>query len=240
MTSHIQGVYIFKADSGITLYSRRTLGIEEDLFSAFLSALNGLFCCFSLGGISTFASENFIVYLASANNVLTSLIVDNDHKSDKYFNLAYEIGNQYYKKFASSIDKKTSIMAPPKDQFDGLLDQIISNFDKFSVEQQEIIKLFKINSNGDLEIFEFLDEKQLYSQSMFIAVNYITKQIFIIENVDSNVSSRQLFLANKAISAMNQRDLKSEFTIRQVSDPWDFERVVGQITRLLKRESFNS
>lgn len=235
----IQGVYIFKADSGVTLYSRRTLGIEEDLFSAFLSALKGFFSSFSLGGLSTFASDTFIVYLASANNVLTSLIVGNDQKSDKFFNLAFEIGRQYYKKFAHNIDSRISIMVPPKEQFDPLLDQILSDFDKVSVEQQEIIRLYKLNPSGELDLFEFIDEKQLYGQTLFIAVNFVTKHIFIIENIDSNISSRQLFFANKAVSTMNQRDLKSEFVIRQVSDPWDLERVITQISKLLKRESIN-
>ena len=67
----IEGVYIFKSDSGITLYSKKEVDVQEDLFSAFLSALKGFFNSFSLGGLSSFASENYIVYLPMINQTST-------------------------------------------------------------------------------------------------------------------------------------------------------------------------
>ena len=97
----IEGVYIFKSDSGITLYSKKNVDVQEDLFSAFLSALKGFFNSFALGGLSSFASENYIVYLASNNNVLTALVVSNDDKSDKYFNIAFEICVEFFKEYKS-------------------------------------------------------------------------------------------------------------------------------------------
>jgi hypothetical protein len=60
----IVAVLLFKSDSGSTLYSRKSKDVQEDLFSAFLTALKSFFSDFALGGLSTFASEEFIVYLA--------------------------------------------------------------------------------------------------------------------------------------------------------------------------------
>ena len=233
----IDGVYLFKSESGIPLYSRKNVDVEEDLFSAFLSALKGFFNSFALGGLSTFASDDYIFYLASANNVLTSLIVDNRRKSDKYFNLAYEISIQYYKKFKNTVDSDTSISSPPKEEFDPILDQIIEKFEKTPEEQDELIKLYKINSDGGLEQFDFFTERELYDLAVFVAVNFVTKHIFIIENAEEDVPSRILFFANKAVSNMNQREFKSEFIIRNVSDPYALEMVVDQISKLLRGES---
>ncbi len=234
---HIAGIYLFKADSGIPLYSQKTVNVQEDLFSAFLSALKQFFNSFSLGGLSSFASEDYIFYLASANNVLTAIIVDNKQKSDKFFNLAYKISIEFYNNFKNIVDTKSSVIAPKKEIFDPILDKILDQFDKTSTEHQELIKLYKVLSNGELEQFSFFSERQLYELTIFVAVNFVTKQIFVIENYEENVSSRLLFMASKAVSNMNQREFKSEFSIRNVSDPWDMERVIQQISKLLKGES---
>ena len=235
---NIDGIYMFKGDSGIPLYSRKTVHVEEDLFSAFLSALKGFFQSFSLGGLSSFSSENFIFYLASANNVLTAIIVDNKFKSDKYFNLAYKICSEYYKNFKDIVDSSSSIISPSKSQFDPILDEIIDSFESDSEEQKELIKLFKVLKAGDLEEFNFESEESLFNLPLFIAINYVTKQIFVIENSEEGVSSRLLFLANKSVTNLNQKELKSEFSVRNVSDPWDLERVVQIISKLLVGESF--
>jgi hypothetical protein len=233
----IAGVYIFKSDSGITLYSRRTVGVEEDLFSAFLSALKGFFSSFSLGGLSSFASENFIIYLASANNVLTALIVENNFKSDKYFSLAYEICLKFYENYKKVVDSQTSIHVPNKEAFDAILDAIVQKMDKNSENQQEFIKLYNVSKNGELEIFEFTSEDDLYKRPLFIVANFVTKQIFVIENPNATISSRLLFLANKSITNLNANEFKSEFTVRNVSDSWDLERVIKQVSTLLLHES---
>lgn len=230
------GIYIFKSDSGTTLYSRQAKDVQEDLFSAFLTALKGFFSDFALGGLSSFASDNYMIYLASASNVLTSIIVNNELKSDKYFKLAYEISFEFYEHYKEIIDKKVTFILPKKEEFDLILDKIVEDFDKKTEIQKEIIKLYNIDSNGDLEMFDFINEEQLFGLPLFIAVNFITKQILVIENADENVPSRKLFFASKQTSKMNQHEFKSQFQIVNVSDPWDFERIVEQISKLLARE----
>lgn len=234
---NIAGIYLFQADSGISLYSRKTVNVEEDLFSAFLSALKQFFNSFALGGLSTFASENFIFYLASGNNVLTAIIVDNKNKSDRYFNLAFKINTEFYNQFKNIVDSKFSVKAPNKELFDPVLDKTLAQFDKTPEEHQELIKLYKVLSSGELEQFSFFSERQLYELTIFVAVNFVTKHIFVVENYEESVSSRLLFMASNAVSNMNQREFKSEFAIRNVSDPWDMERVIQQISKLLRGEA---
>lgn len=234
----IEGVYIFKADSGITLYSKKEVDVQEDLFSAFLSALKGFFNSFSLGGLSSFASENYIVYLASSNNVLTALIVDTKDKSDKFFNIAYDICTEFYKNYKQVVDTKSAVMVPNKENFDVVLQNIKDKYeDEETVVQHELIQLYKVSNTGDLELFTYENEDQLYRESLFIALNFVTHQIFIVENPGNSPSNRLLFLAGKAVAEMNQKEFKSEFSVRNVSDPWDLERVISQIKNLITGES---
>jgi len=233
----VDGIYIFKADAGTTLYSRRTKNVHEDLFSAFLTALQGFFSDFALGGLSSFTSDNYMIYLASSNNVLTSLIINKEQKSDKYYNLAFEISCQFYTEFKTTIDNPISLTLPNKNQVDSILESVFEEFEKLSEVQQEIVKLYEIDAQGELAIFDYINEEQLYNLSLFVAVNFVTKQIYVIENVEEGVSSRKLFLANKSVTNLNQREFKSQFTIRNVSDPWDFERVVEQVSNLLSKDA---
>ena len=233
----IEGVYIFKSDSGITLYSKKNVDVQEDLFSAFLSALKGFFNSFALGGLSSFASENYIVYLASNNNVLTALVVSNDDKSDKYFNIAFEICVEFFKEYKSVVESRNAVNVKNKERFDVILDNILSKSEELSTTQQELIKLYKVSSNGDLELLDFINEDHLYNQNLFIAVNFVTKQVYVVENSELSPSNRLLFLAGKAVNELNQKEFKSEFTVRNVSDPWDLERIIDQIKNLLTGES---
>lgn len=234
----VDGLYILKSDSGTTLYSRKTGEIQEDLFSAFLTALKNFFDNFALGGLSSFSSENYMVYLASKDNVLTSLIVNSEFKSDNYFNLAFDISSRFYNKYKDIVtSSKPLIVLPDLKEFETVLDSLIEEGTTKTTEESTVIKLFKIDSDGELESFDFVDEEQLYKLPVFVAINYLAKQIYIIENTEQNVSSRSLFMANRATSSLNQRDLKNEFTTRHVADQWDFERIVEQIIKLIKRES---
>ena len=114
---------------------------------------------------------------------------------------------------------------------------ILNESDKRIEKQQELIKLYKLSKSNDLLPFEFINENQLFNQDLFVAVNVVTRQIFVIENAESNVSSRLLYLTNKAVTNLNQLEFKSEFAVRNVSDIWDFERLIGQITHILNKES---
>ena len=114
---------------------------------------------------------------------------------------------------------------------------MVNEFETSEPIQLDLIHLYKVTNNGDLVSFVFSNEDQLYNEDLFVAVNLVTKKLFIVENTEQGVSSRKLFLANKAASKLNQTELKSEFEIRNVSDPWDFERIIDMISKLIRKES---
>ena len=234
---NIKGIYIFKSDSGITLFSKRILDIQEDLFNAFLSALKEFFNSLSLGGLSSFATEDYIFYLASWNNVSATLVVDQDEKSDKYFNIAYDLCSQFYNKFEKYVNSETALFIPNVDQFEQKVEEILSYSEVKIEKQQELIRLYKLSKSSELVPFEFINEHQLFNQDLFVAVNMVMKQIFVIENAESSVSARLLYLINKAVTNLNQIEFKSEFSVSNISDIWDFERLIGQITHILNKES---
>ena len=136
----IAGIHIVEAESGLSLYSKSTENlIQPDLFSAFLIALKGFFSDFSLGGLSNFASESYIIYLASVNKVLTVLIVEKAFKSDKYFNLAYEISIQFYQKYISIIDSNYKLVNKDEIHFDDILYKLLDFIDENEKDGQELI-----------------------------------------------------------------------------------------------------
>ena len=232
----IAAIFIFKSDSGSTLYSRKTKDVQEDMFSAFLSALKSFFSDFALGGLSSFASEDYIVYLASTHNVLTSILIEKKLASEKYFSLAFQIADGFYQDYNDIVDSSNPIIPSDRIQFDRTLDEIIEIFDYKTELQKKIIRLFEIKSNGESKPFVFSNSDQLITLPVFVAVNLITKQIYIMEN-DENVSNRILFFANKFATNLNQREFRSEFEIRNISEPWDIERLIDQFNNLLSGEN---
>lgn len=231
----IKGIYIFRTESGITLFSRRMLDVQEDLVSAFISALKDFFNSFSLGGLCTFASENYIFYLASEYNVSTALIVDKNDKSERYFNIAYKISRNFYYKYKHYLEKDISLQIPNIEEFDSVVNEVLASTQE-SEQQKELIKLYKFNKSEELQSFIFESESQLFNLPLFVAVNSVTRKIFVVENNEANISNRVLYLTNKAVSSLNQMDYKSKFKIRNISDSWDFERIILEISKILKDE----
>ena len=236
----IQGIYIFKSDSGITLYSKKIVNINEDILSAFLSAIKDFFKSLSLGGLSTFSSDNYIFYLASYSNVTTAIIINRENKNDVYFNLAYQISIEFFKKYESHVLSEESLFIPNVEAFDESIGHIIANLSKISQKQKELIGIFKLAKSGELEQIDFVNEMQLYNMSLFVAINFITKNIFVIEQSEANVPSRLLYLANREVNRLNQNEYRSEFKIRNISDPFDFERLITHINHVLNYELMNA
>ena len=229
---NIKGLFIFRADSGITLYSKRSLEINEDLLSAFMSAIREFFASLSLGGLSTFSTDYYVFYYTSINNVATVLVLDESDKSDLYYSLCFEICSQFYSNFKSFINSD-ALHIPNVEQFADTIADLLEAFDKKEQIQQELIQLYKINKSNELESFSFINENQLFNMNLFVAVNIINKRIYVVENEANNVPGRLLYLANKEVINMNQREFKSEFDIKNLSDEWDFDRIIGVINNVL-------
>ncbi|MHA2364189.1 MAG: hypothetical protein ACXAC7_09545 [Candidatus Hodarchaeales archaeon] len=236
-----EAIFILNADSGMNLYSRTSKNIQEDLFSAFLSALKSFFTDFALGGLSSFSTEDYNVYLASNHNILTSILVKKNIPSDKYYSMAYEISDSFYTKFQKQILKTEPLVVADcfKTEFEPILDTIIENYEIKTVKKQNIFQLYTIESDGDLMSVDFENQDQLYSHQIIIIVNKIIKIIYILE-MDENVSNRLLFLANREISNLNQREFKSEFKIRNISEQIDCERLIDEVSNIILEKAKKS
>ena len=111
----IKGIYLFKADSGITLYSKKDSDISEiheDLLTAFMSAIREFFTSLELGGLSAFSTENYNIYYVCVNNIATVLIVNQQDKSDKFYRLSYEICSQFFSRYKKYLISDISLNIP--------------------------------------------------------------------------------------------------------------------------------
>ncbi|MFX0084743.1 MAG: hypothetical protein ACFFAU_03640 [Candidatus Hodarchaeota archaeon] len=82
--------------------------------------------------------------------------------------------------------------------------------------------LITLNTNFDLKIY-----------SVLILVNRIIKRIFIIK-LNDTIPQRLVFLAGRTASNLNSKRFKSEFNIRNVTDPLEREMILEKIGILQK------
>ncbi|OLS26888.1 MAG: hypothetical protein HeimC3_06450 [Candidatus Heimdallarchaeota archaeon LC_3] len=228
----IIAVFVFKSDSGTLLFSRKNTKFDEDLFSAFLSALKSFFSSFTLGGLSSFASDNYIVYLISIHNLLTSIIVDKQKKSEKYYLLGNEVSESFYDEYKSIVDSTAPLIRTDYINFDNNLDEILRNFNSKIDGKKDLIKFYQIDNRGFGKQFGFISIDHLYTLPIFVVVNLITNEIFVLEN-DETISRKIVFNANKFASNVNQREYKSMLKIKNTSGPWDCERLINEFSDVL-------
>ncbi|MHA1983023.1 MAG: hypothetical protein ACW967_01635 [Candidatus Hodarchaeales archaeon] len=228
----IVAVFIFKAITGATLYSKKILIFHDDLFAAFLSAFRTFFNEFLLGGLTLFASNEYILYLVSKNDLLTTIIVDKKKKSNKYYSLGYKITEEFYNDYKSIIEDTTPLIPTHQIKFDEKLFEILENYNVQIVTHLDVLKFYQIDSNGIGKEFSFISEDHLFSIPLFLVSNLVTNQIFILEN-DNSLPRKAVFQANKFASNLNQQQHKSLFTIRNVSEPWDCERLITEFRNIL-------
>jgi hypothetical protein len=91
----IDGVIIFEAESGIPLFSRLPDDVDPELFSGFISAIGHFTGEMTLGGLSLFATEEKVVYLARGEQTITALIAPKKSEFDVASQFAKDLGNQF-------------------------------------------------------------------------------------------------------------------------------------------------
>ncbi|OLS26883.1 MAG: hypothetical protein HeimC3_06400 [Candidatus Heimdallarchaeota archaeon LC_3] len=233
----ITAILILHSESGINLFSQKLKNLQEDLFSAFLSALKGFFNTLSLGGLSSFTTEDYVVFLVSKKNILTSVIVEKKDYSEKYFSLAFNISNSFLNKFKKTLERPNGIfnLSAVKSGFDPLLNEILEEFqiNRDHKPSEEIIRLYVMETTGKLKKVLFTGIDQLFLIPLLIVVNFITKKIFVLEN-DQNTSGRSLFYANRELTNLNQREFKLEFEIINISTPWGCEQIIYQVNSIFQ------
>lgn len=91
----IEGIVIFDSASGVPLFSRMKTKIEPSLFSSFISAVGHFTKELQFGGLSSFTTEEKVIYLAPRENIITALIAPKKKDYEIAYSLANELGRQF-------------------------------------------------------------------------------------------------------------------------------------------------
>jgi hypothetical protein len=91
----IEGIIIFDAASGVPLFSRMKTKIDPSLFSSFVSAIGHFSRELKFGGLSSFTTEEKVIYLAPRDKIITALISPKKKEYDQAYSLANELGRKF-------------------------------------------------------------------------------------------------------------------------------------------------
>jgi hypothetical protein len=95
----VEGVVIFDAKSGIPLFSKLDKGIDPSLFSSFITAARHFSSELSLGGLSSFSTEEKVIFLATRGKTITALISPKTQEFQETYELACELGDQFENRY---------------------------------------------------------------------------------------------------------------------------------------------
>ncbi|MFX1250578.1 MAG: hypothetical protein ACFFCZ_03100 [Promethearchaeota archaeon] len=118
----IEGLTIINGTSGLPLFSKLGTSIDETLFSGFLSAIRNFTKEMSLGGLSSFTTDEKTVYLVARSSVIVALIVSKKVPFEKIYSVAYTIGERFEKEYDISTDV---VEIDDFKDFSSIIDQII-------------------------------------------------------------------------------------------------------------------
>ena len=100
----IEGVVIFEAASGIPLYSKMKGKTDPSLFSSFISAIGHFSEKLRFGGLSSFTTDEKVIYLAPREKTITALIAPKKKEYEEAFTLASELGRKFEQgRYSTSI-----------------------------------------------------------------------------------------------------------------------------------------
>jgi hypothetical protein len=97
----IEGVVIFEASSGIPLYSRMKGDTDPSLFSSFVAAIGHFSRELRFGGLSSFSTEEKVIYLAPREKTITALIAPKKKEYQEAYSLADELGRRFEETWAA-------------------------------------------------------------------------------------------------------------------------------------------
>jgi hypothetical protein len=102
----IDGIVIFDAVTGIPLFSRLKGRTDPSLFSSFIAAIGHFSKQLKFGGLSSFSTEEKVIYLAPRENIITALIAPKRKEYQEAYSLANELGRQFEDEQLSKINRE--------------------------------------------------------------------------------------------------------------------------------------
>ncbi len=97
-----KGIIIINLYSGLPLYSKLDSSIDETLFSGFLSAIRNFANEISLGGLTSFRTEEMNVNLVVRNKVIVAVISSKQIPFEEINSFGYKIGERFEREFEIS------------------------------------------------------------------------------------------------------------------------------------------
>ncbi len=91
----IEGIVIFDAAAGVPLFSRMKTKTDPSLFSSFIAAIGHFSKELQFGGLSSFTTEEKVIYLAPRDKIITALIAPKKKEYEQAYSLANELGRQF-------------------------------------------------------------------------------------------------------------------------------------------------
>ncbi len=127
----IEGVVIFEAESGVPLYSKMKGKTDPTLFSSFVSAIGHFAKQMKLGGLSSFTTEEKVIYLAPRDKTITALIAP----KKKEYQEAYSLANELGRKFEEGRYVATTSESDAYDDFEEIADEFLKRIQNPFVSQ---------------------------------------------------------------------------------------------------------
>ncbi|MFW9788076.1 MAG: hypothetical protein ACFFE2_07215 [Candidatus Thorarchaeota archaeon] len=91
----IEGIIIFDSVAGVPLFSRMKTRTDPSLFSSFIAAIGHFSKELKFGGLSSFTTEEKVIYLAPRDKIITALIAPKKKEYQLAYSLANELGRQF-------------------------------------------------------------------------------------------------------------------------------------------------
>lgn len=198
----IEGVVIFETKSGIPLYSKLKENIDPSLFSSFVAAVGHFSRELKLGGLSSFSTEEKVIFLAATEKTITALITPKRSEYQVAYQLAANLGTQFedryefednhqlekYNKFSIVVDDFMRKMKHP------FLNRVaIFIHEQYGGEISIKPKLMKENgSTGEIDILVKLNQKKEDFDIKNSASTILSDELTFVKAVDNEITRGEI------------------------------------------------
>lgn len=146
--TNIEGIVMIEANSGLPLFSRLD-GIDEALFSGFLTAIKSFSAELNLGGLNSFTTEEKHIHLIGREKVITALIASSEDNPNRILSVGLQLGRKFEEDFNDILDNNNYDMQI-FDPFANFVNNILKESEvPFLVE---VVDFVKKEYGGDLAI----------------------------------------------------------------------------------------
>ena len=105
----LDGILIMHSESGLPLFAQLDQKIDEVLFSGLLTAIKSFINELSLGGLSSFSTDEKNFYLTGREKITTCLISNKQLEFKDVYALSLQIGSQFENKFENEISNQIDV-----------------------------------------------------------------------------------------------------------------------------------